>query len=135
MKKGTRRKKISAIVIDLFVFAQLVQLFLKVGGAVGLSLQWLFLLALLVSGIVTYVAVPWAFSGQTLGMKLSKVRYSATADKSLQGRLTLRFLFNLVSNVLLLGIPIAVNIFLLLWNVKGFTLADYVFKDMQLDTL
>lgn len=135
MKKGVRRKKISAIVIDLFVFAQLVQLFLKGAEATGLSLQWLFLLAVLVSGSVTYVAVPWAFRGQTLGMKLSKVRYGEVADNKLQVRLILRFLFNLVSNLLLLGIPIAVNVFLLLWNVKGFTLADYVFKDMQLDVI
>lgn len=134
MNRKARRRKISAIVIDLFVFAQLTQLFLRVAGATSVDLQWLFLVALVISGGVTYVAAPWALGGQTLGMKLSKVRYAEGIER-LQLRLTLRFLFNLISNLLLLGIPVAVNVFLLLWNVKGFTLADYLFKDMQLDVL
>ena len=131
---GSKRSKLSTILVDLLVLSQLTRFFIFLGGVVISFNQWLLLLALLLSAVVTYLFIPKLLTNKTLGMKLMRLRFAENNPEELYHYLTWRLFFNLVSNLVLLGIPLAINLFLLLWSEQGTTIGERLFPQLQVTT-
>lgn len=131
-----KRRKIASTVIDLFVFSLFLRmlLFLQI-KTTSYGYQWKFLAAYLIAGIIVYVLIPCLFGFQTIGMKINRLFFISLSKQEAQklpNSIILRSLFVLVSNIILLGIPFCLNVFLILWNKEGKMLQDYLFKDVMM---
>ncbi|WP_240668074.1 hypothetical protein [Enterococcus avium] len=98
-------------------------------------MQLSLLVGLLVGGIINYVLIPLFFNRQTIGMKVNHLAYvfvnSSTKRDGIV--LLLRFSLQLLLNVVFLGIPLAVNLFLLVWRKDAFTLVDQLFSRVMVN--
>ncbi|MGG5372196.1 hypothetical protein [Enterococcus sp. AZ196] len=133
MKKGVKSRKLFAAVVDLFIYSILVRIFLFSLYQSGGNQQISFLMGLLVGGMLSYVAVPLFLKGQTLGMKMNGLVYSFVNEDTFKNGIILagRFLSQLFLNIVLLGMPLAINLFLMLWRKDGNTIADRLFASMM----
>ena len=135
MKRKLKSKKVFATMTDLFIFSVFAWVVLYGCHQIGLGMQLSLLVGLLVGGIINYVLIPLFFNRQTIGMKVNHLAYvfvnSSTKCDGIV--LLLRFLLQLLLNVVFLGIPLAVNLFLLVWRKDAFTLVDQLFSRVMVN--
>ena len=135
MTRKLKSKKIFATITDLFIFSVFARVILYGCHQIGLGMQLSLLVGLLVGGIINYVLIPLFFNRQTIGMKVNHLAYvfvnSSTKRDGIV--LLLRFSLQLLLNVVFLGIPLAVNLFLLVWRKDAFTLVDQLFSRVMVN--
>lgn len=135
MKRSVKSKKIFATITDLFIFSVFVRAILYGCHQIGLEMQLSLLIGLLFGGLINYVLIPLFFNKQTIGMKVNHLAYvfvnsSAKRDGVI---LLLRFILHLLLNIVFLGIPLAVNLFLLVWRKDALTLVDQLFSRVMVN--
>lgn len=135
MKRKLKSKKVFATITDLFIFSVFVRAILYGCHQIGLGMQLSLLVGLLIGGMINYVLIPLFFNRQTIGMKVNHLAYvfvnSSTKRDGIV--LLLRFSLQLLLNIVFLGIPLAVNLFLLVWRKDAFTLVDQLFSRVMVN--
>lgn len=135
MKRTAKLRKIFATITDIFIFSVLVRVIfygcLQSEGQMQLSL----FLSLLIGGFVNYVLIPFYLKSRTLGMKMNGLVYKFVKKTNLENLLilSLRFGLQLCLNILFLGIPLAINLFLMLWRQDGTTFIDQLFAKVMVN--
>lgn len=135
MKTNMKLRKIFAVITDMFIFSIFVRVILYSCLQLGMKTESSFFLSLLLGGSINYVLVPLYLRGQTVGMKMNGLVYSFVKKNTTQHVIVLavRFLSQLLLNVVFLGIPLAVNLFFLIWRKDGVSIADQLFSRMMVN--
>ncbi|MGY3750297.1 RDD family protein [Vagococcus acidifermentans] len=124
----TRSQRIKSVLLDWLLFSVLIRLFFSVLTYLKVPYTGTLVVGvLLLSGTVLFLGIPYFFGNQTLGMKFGGLKFTFKKEHRLF-YYSVRWLVSFGCHVLLLGIPIAINVFLLLWNKNGLILQDYVFS-------
>lgn len=130
MKLSLKLRKFFAAVTDVFVFSVLVRVVLFGLYQGGMSYQAALLISLVIGGLIDYVGIPLLLGKQTLGMKMNRLIF-VFVNTNMIGEgtiLVLRFFSQLLLNIIFLGTPLAVNLFLLIWKKDSPTISDYLFS-------
>lgn len=135
MKRSIKVRKIFAAITDMFIFSIFVRIILYGCLQLGVSSEISFFAGLMIGGSINYILVPFYLDKQTLGMKMNGLVYrfvkSSTSQQVIV--LVLRFFSQLLLNIVLLGIPLAVNLFFLIWRKDGATIGDQLFSRVMIN--
>lgn len=79
--------------------------------------------------VLYFILLPFIWNGVTLGKKITRTKLiSLTSEKLTLQTLTLRFFVLLLPNILLLGIPILCNVYMMLFRKDNCGFQDLITK-------